>query len=666
MSLNQYNEVRYDYIAKVPKTRKENLQFRQRLYQRCAKSHELRQAMISACRSDTLFFFNAFCWVYEPRPGMPCGTGKIPFITWPHQDRAILVMDENWGLNDIRFWKTRGEGATWLVTMRVLKDWIFDDPWNPGAFGLVSRNEDTVDSPDDPDSLMWKLDWELKQLPRWMVPGDNGISRKVSEHSLKNKLNDSTVIGYSASEDVGSGGRKRVFFMDELAKFGSFRKGADYAAMASTFPVTECRIVVSTPKGTANAYHDAIIEDVDVEQYDVTRKVLTEDDHKSFREKSLVVLHWTDNPIRNRGLFYVSKSGEIQEVDKEKYGELDQEYVSSFSSTREMLEKKGFRVLDSVRSPWYDRQCLRKSATPQSIAQELDLDFGGSGGTLFKSDVLDVMKRCIRRPMYEMEVFYDQYTLEPDFIRHPHGTLKVWQPLQPDVLDPPVGEKYVVGVDIASGLGGSPHSNSVASVISKSSGEQVAEWANNSTPPEEFADVCVSIAKWFNNAELIHEANGPFGGAFIKRVLDRKYSNIYIRRQEFRRSRKRTKEYGWGSQQQSKPAMVRGLIYKIKQGFVKPRSKALIDECRSWVMEGGRVVNSKAISTTDDTSKNEAHGDRVVALGVAALLYEINLGKAESDEEDDEPSDPPANTMAGRLKDYDEKRRKNFEDILDW
>lgn len=657
--MNQQNEVKYEFYHRVPKTRVENLEYRKEIYTRCAKDAAFRKAVWIACSRDTLYFFNTFLWVYEPRPGMPCGQGKLPFITWPHQDRALTTLDRWWGLRDVRFWKTRGEGATWMVSMRQLKDWLFEPAYRPAAFGIVTRNEETVDSPDDSDSIMWKLDWQLKQLPKWMVPPFN---RKVSEHSLKNEDTDSAIVGYAASEDVGSGGRKKVFMMDELAKFGYFRQGADYAAMASTFPVTECRVIISTPKGTANAYYDVITMDVDVDKYQVSKRVLTEEDHDHLASLGVIVLHWTDNPLRNRGMYRVDARG-IVAVDEAKYGPIPEGYAEEWATIRDQLTKRGFSVNDTIRSPWYDRQCLRPGATPQSIAQELDLDFGTSGFTLFDADLIQTAKRGCRAPTMQGEMDYNEHTLEPEWVEHGNGRMRLWYNLQPDLRRPAKGDRFVVGADIASGLGGSPHSNSVASVINLGTGEQVGEWASNSVPPLAFCDQVIAIAKFFNNALIIHESNGPFGKAFTNQLKQREYGNIHRREDRYKVTGKRTREIGWGSNQESKADMLASLAHKIRLDQIKIRSRECVEELKSWVMKNGKVEHSKAMSTDDDSSKGASHGDRVIALGVAVMLYDpMNGEPVKDDTQEYLPKSVRSDTMAWRLRKWDDMHKKEADD----
>ena len=57
----------------------------------------------------------------------------------------------------------------------------------------------------------------------------------------------------------------------------------------------------------------------------------------------------------------------------------------------------------------------------------------------------------------------------------------------------PTGE-YVIGCDISAGLGGDYTSNSAAVVVDATTGEQVAEYVTNTTPPGDFEELVISIS----------------------------------------------------------------------------------------------------------------------------------------------------------------------------
>jgi hypothetical protein len=260
--------------------------------------------------------------------------------------------------------------------------------------GLVSRNELAGDSPDDPTPLGWKISWELSKMPRWMpgVTQDVDYERNLTKHTWKNLVNGSTVASYSATGDVASGGRSKWFLKDELAKFPA---GRDREAMASTQHVTNSRLIVSTPKGTEGAYYDVMHEPSSMVK---------------------ITLHWTANPTRNRGLyrFENSKPLAVDPVNNPlppNYDPPSPETLNRFSR----LRRKGFKLEGKLRSAWYDHECDRPGATPQNIAQELDLDFGGSMFRVFGDEFFSAAEKEVRNPFHRGTIDYNMETLEPLF-----------------------------------------------------------------------------------------------------------------------------------------------------------------------------------------------------------------------------------------------------------
>ena len=184
-------------------------------------------------------------------------------------------------MRDIGVEKSRGEGMSWMAVLLALKDWIFDPM---SKIGMVSSTEDKADNPEDPDSLFWKLDWQLTKLPKWMV-GEKGTDyrRNIQDHTLVNLRNSARIAAYAATGDVARGGRSKWFLMDELA---SWRRGEDRRALTSVQHVTDCRLIVSTPEGAEGAYYDVMHQPSNMVK---------------------VVLDWKDNPWKNRGLYRYEK-----------------------------------------------------------------------------------------------------------------------------------------------------------------------------------------------------------------------------------------------------------------------------------------------------------------------------------------------------------------------
>ena len=621
-----------EFYQSVPKVLTENLEYRLNLRRRAEKDLGFQAAMLTACKHDVLFFFNAFCWLYEPRPQMVNGVKlpmQLPFITWPHQDPAILEIDKHLGFEDIGAEKSRGEGMSWIADLFALRDWLFEDM---SAIGLVSRNEGAVDSPNDSDSLMWKLDWELTKLPPWMSGyKDIDYKRNVSEHTLLNLRNGSMISGYAATGDVASGGRKRWFLLDELAKFP---RGPDAAAMASTQHVTNSRLIVSTPKGADGEYYRLMHEPSSMIK---------------------IVLDWKDNPSRNRGL-YRFVNGKPTAIDPIK-NPLAADYNPPSQKILDMLSRlrrKGFKLEGVDRSPWFDHECDRPSATPQSIAQELGRDYGGSMFKIFGHDFMGAAQEKLRQPNLRGVVSYHPETLEPKFDVVDNGPVLLWTTL--DLRRRPPPHLYVAGADIATGLGGSYTSNSVLEVLDIVTNEQVLEFATNTTSPADFADTCIAICKWFHDAYLAWEANGP-GGAFTKQVATREYGNIFMRPLLWKRGKKKTKEPGWWTDERSKEVLFSEVDRTISQKDITVHSDYLTKEFTQYVRKGRGIEHVLVANTEDESSKGKAHGDRVIAFGVAIQAYR-DRPLASKSLTDFLNTNPPANSLAARQQEHEDSLKR--------
>lgn len=622
-----------EYYKRVPLDFYQNLLFRRDLLVKCGKDVGFRNAMMQASTEDPLFFFNAFCWVYEPRPRFNNGVRlptQIPFISWKHQIPAILEIQKNLGTVDIGVEKSRGEGMSWIGVLLACHDWLF----NPmTAIGLVSKDENSVDDPNDPDSLMWKCDYTLKKLPNWMS-GELGkdYKRDVSKHVLRNLNNGSTISGYSATGNVASGGRKKWFLKDELAKFP---RPADKHAMASTQHVTECRLIVSTPLGNSGAYYDAMHEPSNMVK---------------------IILDWKQNPTRNRGLYKWDKGRPVA-VDPENnplpenYRNVDQDVLDIISR----LRRKGFTIENRVRSPWYDRECDRAGATPQNIAQELDRDYGGSAYRIFGDSFMEKCEGHIARPALEGEFDFSPEDLgNVRFDQIEGAPCRLWFPISS--LQRPPQSSYVIGCDVSSGTGGSYTSNSTMIAFDMRTGEQVLEFAANTVAPTVFADMAIAVAKWMFDAYLAWEHNGP-GASFTKQVLNRQYGNIYYRKSQSRRGRSSSKEAGWWTDEKTKEVMFGEFQSAVIMNEIVIRSKELLTECSRYVRKEGRITHALTKDAADD-SKGVSHGDRAIAACVALQALKdrpsINDGSLLQEV-------APLGTMARRLQDFEDSTKDSSD-----
>ena len=628
-------------FGRIPKNPYKQLVWRWNMRQAAMNDTGIQNLLRQAAFLDVLFFFNAMAWCFEPR-----ALQKVkPFCTWIHQDPVILAMDQaitdsliadDTGEElldpvDLVVDKSRAQGATWMYLTVILRRWLKDSMFSAG---LVTRTEDLVDSAKDQDTLMWKVIWSLDQLPEWMKPigYEESKHRNLTEHSLINPEMLSTIVGYSASQDVGRGGRKTVFGMDELA---SFRPGDDVQVMNSTQHVTNCRLLVSTFKGDSGIYYESATGD---------------------NNAIKCVLDWKDNPTQNR-LLYLFRDGRYRALNSEDQPALDK-YVSERGEALDLLRRRGFKFDDHIRAPWYDMQCMRPGATPRGIAQELDRDPHGSVSKVFDTATINLaIRECCKPPLLRGNLVYDPETAEvrPPFITVTEGgDLKLW--VKPDQEGKMPPSKYKVGADISSGKAGTYTSNSTLSVTNQMTGEQVAEWAANNCPPAKFAYVAVALCRWFDDAELIPEVN--FEGGFLDVLLDEiGYENVYYREVEIPGVHVKTNKAGyWMKNDDVKLGLFEALQAAIIERAYTPRSEIMLKESKEYEWRAGKIVHVASEKSEDDAAKGKTHADRVIGGALSWFGCDRSLDLDQANEHSD-TTEYPVGSMGARLQVWDDRNR---------
>lgn len=264
------------FSKKIPRDLVGNLRYRRNLQQQLmSRKHGEDVAadvrMMSAV--DPLFWCLTCAWTYDPRK-RPSG---IPFILYHFQEEGLKEILGCMGLvgnrkpEDLFVEKSRDMGVSWLILAAFM--WTWD--YVPGqTMMLMSRKEDLVDKPGDPDALFWKLDYLLEQTPE---PLRARFIR--SRLHIENLYTRSIIDGASTTADTGRGGRRSAALLDE---FAAVENGDE--VLSATADNTPCRIFASTPKGTANA------------QYKL----------KCNPEIKKLSFHWILHPEKSQGLYFDS------------------------------------------------------------------------------------------------------------------------------------------------------------------------------------------------------------------------------------------------------------------------------------------------------------------------------------------------------------------------
>ena len=516
---------------------------------------------------DPLFFVNGFAWTLDTRLDV---IKKVPFILYPFQEGAFLKILKAINVKDLLIEKSRDMGATWLCVTAIFWRWLFFDF---ESFLFVSRVEEYVDEPGNPKALFHKFDFLLDNLPSWLQP----LGFRKSEHRRRNHIenpqNGSVVDGESTTENVARGDRRTAILLDE---FAVVRNG--HNVLKATRDATKCRLFNSTPAGINNAFYD-------LRQGDIER----------------LRLHWTEHPIKAAGL-YTSENGKLIVLDPAGYP----------AGYKPILDGK-------VRSPWYDMQCSR-AVSAQEIAQELDINYLGSGCQFFNPDrIQTLIKEFACLPVTSGTLEIDKALGEPrTFLPDPQGLLKLWIAVDRDGR-PKCENRIVIGTDISAGTGAS---NSCLCGYDGITREKVLEFASPYIRPEGFAEFAVAVCRWFKQYSkkapfLIWEANGP-GRQFGARTIELGYSNIYFRSNDASIQKKVSDIPGWAPTRESQMVLLGEYRAAVENKRIINRSKVALEETLEYTyQQDGSVDHARAKSKQDPSGARANHGDYVIADALA-------------------------------------------------
>jgi phage terminase large subunit len=190
-------------------------------------------------------FINDWGMTSDPRnrnKGVPVET---PFLLFDQQKLMVdyiagRMANREPGLIE----KSRDCGASWLAMCIASSLCLFG---RGVVVGVGSRTEDKVDRTGDPDCLLWKARFFLKNLPPEFRGGWDE-TRHSAHMRLQFPETGSAIVG-EAGDAIGRGGRSTLYIIDEAAFIE--RPQLIEASLASN---TDCRVDISTPNGRANSF----------------------------------------------------------------------------------------------------------------------------------------------------------------------------------------------------------------------------------------------------------------------------------------------------------------------------------------------------------------------------------------------------------------------------
>ncbi len=596
----------------VPTDHDQNLQYRRWLLEAC-RDPVMRAQVKEACRQDIFFYVNSFVWQFNPDN---LEHEVEPFICYDFQADAIreifsCIEDQE----DARWPKSRKMGASWVALIAL--DWLCMFHKNK-MVGVMSRDADSVDQSGDPNSLFWKIDFMHKNLPNW-------LKGKITKHKMRYTFEStgSFIVGEANTSSAFVSGRATILMIDE---FGKFKNGTETFELTSD--VAHCRLFIFTHEHQNGMAYDLCFDPK----------------YKGMRE---IKTHWSQHPVCNKGLYrYLEDVNQIEVLDKAFKFDPDFEYVYDV--------KPLGGPFPGLRSPWYDKQCRRRSE--RDVAMNLDIDPRGATDKFFDGYRLAILKRECSRPLWVGRLDYNKETGQPiELVADSAGKFKLWvNPRSPTAMPT---MRTGGGVDVSAGSGATP---SCLSIMNADTGEKILEYADALIYANEFAALCVAMCRLFKDRKgistlLCWEVQGS--QAFARRVMELGYAPYFVKRNEEILGRPRDEHGRPGVSVQPKEALARLEIYRdaLYQRRCVNWSEFALEEAMKFIYteRGVEYRGSKKPKKGLENGSNATihHGDIVTADVLAyKMIVELGFREPKPEETTADPDWIDPRTFAGRMR----------------
>jgi hypothetical protein len=266
---------------------------------------------------------------------------------------------------------------------------------------------------------------------------------------------------------------------------------------------------------------------------------------------------------------------------------------------------------------WYQAK-LKEAVSEDDVHQEFPRTdqeaFVASGRPAFDTKALSMLlEKAVDPPKTGDLSLEDGKPRKPRFHENAKGYLRIWRL-------PQHGRRYVIGADVAEGLGHGDYS--CAHVLEARSLDLVAEWHGH-IDPDLFGVELYKLGRFYHGALLGVERNNH--GLTTLTVLRqghpvhsdvKPYPRLYFEETVDFATNRPTKHFGWHTNLKTRPLMIDDLARMIRERLLGLSSRETIEECLGFVI--------------DDRGKPRAvegqHDDRVMALAIAVQMAQRPAG----------------------------------------
>lgn len=171
----------------------------------------------------------------------------MPFVLFPKQREWLDEAFASWkAQKPMLSEKSRDCGLSWLAAGLSTSLCLF---YRDVTIGFGSAKEDKVDRSGDPDCLFYKIRMFVNYLPR-EFRGEWSLKKNSAHMRVEFPATGGSITG-EAGDNIGRGGRKSIYFVDEAAHVE--RPKLIDASLSFN---TNCRMDISSVNGTANSFSE--------------------------------------------------------------------------------------------------------------------------------------------------------------------------------------------------------------------------------------------------------------------------------------------------------------------------------------------------------------------------------------------------------------------------
>lgn len=180
------------------------------------KKPEYARGVREIYRRDRVLFIQDWGMTFDPRnAGIEDKMTSMPMYLFPKQVELVEAITEALRASaHLLIEKSRDMGATWVCVWICIHLYLFE----PGAdVGWGSRKGEFVDKIGSMSSIFEKIRWALRTLPKALLPP--GFGEDCMAHmKVRHPSGAGSIVG-ECGDDIGRGGRTRVYFKDESAHY---------------------------------------------------------------------------------------------------------------------------------------------------------------------------------------------------------------------------------------------------------------------------------------------------------------------------------------------------------------------------------------------------------------------------------------------------------------